>query len=203
MILYSVSPDLKVKNPSDLLADMPEVVLVNKFTEDAVDKFRTSFSKALQSKQPVVPILIDSYGGQVYSLLAMVDIVRSSPKPVATIVQGKAMSCGSVLFSMGREGMRFIGPNATVRIHDVSNFVHGKVEEIKADAAETERLQQTIFKLMANNVGKSENYFLDIIHAKGHADWYLTPEECKEHNLANHLRLPSLKVQVELKMELV
>jgi ATP-dependent Clp protease, protease subunit len=201
MILYSVSPELKIRAPGDLLAELPEVVLVNKFDEESTDKFRTSFGKAVQSKQPVIPVVIDSYGGQVYSLLAMMDLIKSSPKPVATIVQGKAMSCGAILFSMGREGMRFIGPHATVMIHDVSSFAKGKVEEIKADAGESERLNQMVYKTIAANVGKPENYFLDIVHSKGHADWFLTPAECIEHNLANHIRLPSLKVTVNVTTE--
>jgi len=200
MITYSVAPEIKVKSISDLL-DPLEIVTVNKFDEESVVKFRASFQRASQLSQPVIPILIDSYGGQVYSLLAMMDIIKSATKPVATIAQGKAMSCGAVLFSMGKEGMRFIGPNATVMIHDVSNHTGGKVEEIKADAAETERLNQLIFKTMANNIGKPEQFFLDTIHAKGHAEWFLSPKECKEINLANHVRLPSLKVNVNVVME--
>lgn len=198
MISYSFSSEIKPRLATDLLVDLPEVVLVNKFSEEAVDKFRTSFNKASNSKQPAIPIVIDSYGGEVYSLLAMVDLIKNANKPVATIVQGKAMSCGAILFSMGKEGQRYISPTATVMIHDVSNFSFGKVEEIKSDAAETERLNKIIYKLMANNVGKPDHYFLDIVHAKGHADWYLTAEDCKEHNLANHIRLPSLKVSVEV-----
>lgn len=202
MILYSLSSELKVRNPAELLADVPEIVVVNKFNEEAVEKFRTSFGKALQSRQPVIPIVIDSFGGTVYSLLAMADMIKASHKPIATIVEGKAMSCGAILFSMGREGMRFVGPNATVLIHDVSSWAHGKVEEIKADAAESDRLNQKIYTMLANNCAKPDSYFLDIVHSKGHADWYLTPEECREHNLANHIRIPSLKVQVEVKMDL-
>jgi len=201
MISYSISPELKIRAPGDLLVELPEVVLVNKFDEESTEKFRVAFGKAVQSKQPIIPIVIDSYGGQVYALLAMMDLIRSSPKPVATIVQGKAMSCGAILFSMGKEGMRFIGANATVMIHDVSSWAHGKVEEIKADAGESERLNKLIYKTLANNVGKPENYFLDIVHSKSHADWFLTPAECVEHNLANHIRLPSFKVNVSVTTE--
>lgn len=203
MISYSVSPDLKVKSPADLLADLPEVVLVNKFNEDGAEKFRTSFNKALQSKQPIVPIVIDSFGGQVYALLSMLDIIKASTKPVATIVQGKAMSCGAILFSAGKEGFRFMGPSATVLIHDVSSWASGKVEEVKADAAETERLNHLIYTMLANNCGKPDNYFLELVHKRGHADWFLNAEECKEHNLANHIRIPTLKIQIDLKMELL
>ena len=51
------------------------------------------------------------------------------------------MSCGAILFSFGVDGMRYMDPDATVMIHDVSSMGWGKVEEIKADAKEVERLK--------------------------------------------------------------
>ena len=119
--------------------------------------------------------------------------------PVATIVQGKAMSCGAILFSFGAEGMRYMDPDATLMIHDVSSMEYGKVEEIKASAEETERLNQKIYNMMAENCGHHKDYFLDIVHEKGHADWFLEADECKKHNLANHLRVPELKIETKVK----
>ena len=57
------------------------------------------------------------------------------------------------------------------------------IEELKANTEEANRLNEKVFKMMAQNIGKSEKYFLKRIHEKGHADWYLTPQECKKINL--------------------
>ena len=124
----------------------------------------------------------------------MISDITHSTIPIATIVQGKAMSCGAILFSFGTEGMRYMDPDATVMIHDVSSMERGKVEEIKASAEETERLNKKVYSLMAKNCGQLHEYFLDIVHEKGHADWFLAADECKKHNLANHLRVPHLKI---------
>ena len=110
------------------------------------------------------------------------------------------MSCGAILFSFGAEGKRYMDPDATVMIHDVSSMDRGKVEEIKASAEETERLNKKIYHMMAENCGQDEDYFLDIVHDKGHADWFLDAKECKKHKLANHLRVPSLKIDATVKM---
>jgi ATP-dependent protease ClpP protease subunit len=90
-------------------------------------------------------------------------------------------------------------PDATVMIHDVSSMERGKVEEIKASAEEAERLNQKIYTMMAENCGQHNDYFLDIVHEKGHADWYLDADECKKHNLANHLYVPELKIETKVK----
>lgn len=197
---YEIDPSIKIRK-FDELCDVPGFVYVNKFDEESAKTFSTAIREAEQRNQPVVPIVIDSYGGEVYSLLSMVDMVKNCKKPVATIVLGKAMSCGAVLFTMGADGMRFMGPNATVLIHDVSSFSLGKVEEIKVSAIEVERLNQLIYKLMARNCGQSDSYFLDIVHSKGHADWYITPEEALKHKIATAIRIPEFnsKISVDIK----
>lgn len=145
-----------------------------------------------------MPVLIDSFGGQVYSLWSMVDTIRSSPVPVATIITGKAMSCGCFLGTYGAEGMRFASPEATIMMHDVSNGTWGKVEEIKADVKEAERLQNRLFVAGARNCGKADNYFLDLMDKHKHADVYMDVEEAKKHNLINHIRVPNFKVNVSV-----
>lgn len=184
------------------LHNNPVTIRVNKFTEDSASEFQRKMAMAHNTGQDIIPVIIDSYGGQVYSLMAMISAIKNSELPVATIVEGKAMSCGALLFSFGTEGHRYMDPYATVMIHDVSAGAIGKIEELKANSEEANRLNEQVFKMMAQNIGKSDKYFLKRIHEKGHADWYLTPEECKKINLANHLRVPVLNIKINVEMEL-
>ena len=174
----------------------PIIVKVNKFTEASAKKFQQEMAMAHNSGQQVIPIVIDSYGGQVYSLMSMISAINSSELPVATIVEGKAMSCGAVLLSFGEQGMRFADPNATVMIHDVSSGGHGKIEELKADVKEAERLDEKIFTMMARNCGKKDDYFKKKVFNKKHADWFMDAQEAKRHGLVNHLRVPQLSIKV-------
>ena len=139
-----------LKEPK-LIDDLPVVIRVRKFDEAAAKAFSDTMANALNTGQPIVPVIIDSYGGQVYSLMSMISDIKHSRIPVATIIQGKAMSCGAILFSFGTEGHRYMDPDATMMIHDVSSMGWGKVEEIKADAEEVERLNQKVYRMMAKN----------------------------------------------------
>ena len=179
----------------------PIIVTVNKFDEKAAKEFQQQVSLAHNTGQRIIPIIIDSYGGQVYSLMSMISAIKHSELPVATIIEGKAMSCGAILFSFGTEGLRFMDPDATVMIHDVSSMEHGKVEEIKASAEETERLNQIVYKMMAKNCGKREDYFLKLVHSKGHADWFLDAKDCAKHKLANQLRVPKFNISVSVDID--
>jgi len=183
------------------LRKQPMMIRVNKFDEDSAKKFALEIGQAHNTGQKVIPVIIDSYGGQVYSLMSMISAIKHAEIPVATIVEGKAMSCGAVLFSFGDEGYRFMDPDATVMIHDVSSMEWGKVEEMKAGAAEADRLNTIIYTMMAQNCGKKDDYFMKIVDKKKHADWFLDAAETKKHNMANHLRVPKLSIKVAVDID--
>ena len=196
--ITDVSPQIKELE----LHHDPVIITVNEFNEESANEFATLISAAQNTGQSVIPVVIDSYGGEAYSLLSMIATLKSSKIPVATIVKGKAMSCGALFASFGEEGLRFMDKDAAIMIHDVSTMAFGKVEELKADARESDRLNKKLYTMMARNCGKADDYFLNLIHDKGHADWFLEAEEAKEHNIVQQLRVPSLKATVTLNIAL-
>jgi len=196
--LSEVSPLIKTLE----LKQEPVILVVNEFNEESANDFAAGISLAQNTGQKVVPVVIDSYGGQAYSLLSMISSIKSSNIPVATIVKGKAMSCGAILSSFGEEGLRFMDKDSVIMIHDVASSAFGKVEELKADARESDRLNKKLYTMMARNCGKPDTYFLDLIHDKGHADWFLEAEEAKEHNIIQQIRMPTLKGKVTVSIDL-
>lgn len=194
----NISPLLKEYE----LRKSPVIARVNKFDEESSKNFQNQIAQAHNTGQKIIPVVIDSYGGQVYSLMTMISAIKNSEIPVATIVEGKAMSCGAILFSFGEEGLRFMDPNATVMIHDVSSMDFGKVEELKAGAAEADRLNSIIYTMMARNCGKKDDYFMKIVDKKKHADWFLNAEEAKKHGLANQLRVPKVHIDISVDINL-
>ena len=181
----------------------PRIITVNRFNEQEALQFRNTFKKIVDSGQSIVPIIIDSYGGECYSLMSMAETITESRVPVATIATGKAMSSGSLLLSFGTEGMRYIGPLSTVLIHDVSAGSMGKVHELRSAVDEAERINKLAYETMAKNIGKPKNYFLNMMKDnKHHADWFLTAKEAKDINLANHIKIPNIKIDVMNKITL-
>jgi len=179
----------------------PVIITVNKFDEKSAKDFQQQIAQAHNTGQKVIPVVIDSYGGQVYSLMTMISAIKHSELPIATIVEGKAMSCGAVLLTFGEEGMRFADQNATVMIHDVSSGGFGKIEELKADVKEAERLDEKIFTMMARNCGKKDDYFKKKVFQKKHADWFMDAEEAKKHGIVNHLRVPKINISVSVEVD--
>ena len=183
------------------LRKSPIIIRVNRFDEKSATEFAAKMAAAHSTGQKVIPVIIDSYGGQDYALMSMIAAIRSAEIPVATIVEGKAMSCGAVLLTFGEDGMRFADPDATIMIHDVSSGGHGKIEELKADVKEAERLDEKIFTMMARNCGKKDDYFKKKVFNKKHADWFMDAQEAKRHGLVNHLRVPKLNIKVHVDID--
>lgn len=185
------------------LKNNPIIIRVNKFDEESAKDFSMKMAMAHNTGQKVIPIVIDSYGGQVYSLMSMIANIKAAELPVATIVEGKAMSCGAILFSFGEDGMRYMDKDATLMIHDVSSMAYGKNDDIQVSAAETKRLNDKVYTMMARNCGHPDDYFKKIIHDNAHADWFLEADEAKKHKLANHLRVPKLEIKVDVSIEMM
>lgn len=192
-----IDPRLKIKTIEDYV-DLPVVIRLSKFDEDGSKHFSEELNKACNTGQSVIPIVVDSYGGQVYSCLSMISEIQNCKIPIATICESKAMSAGAVLFGFGNKGLRFMSEHATLMLHDVSNFTGGKVEEIKADVKQTDKLNNYIFKMLAKNCDQPPEYFLNIIHQKAHAEWYLDSKEAKKHKLCNQIRIPDITLKINV-----
>jgi ATP-dependent protease ClpP protease subunit len=164
---------------------------VNEFDEDALAKFSEDMSSAHETGQDVVPILVDSFGGDPYTVLGMIAVIERSRLPVVTVVEAKAMSAGAFLFTFGRE--RYIAPDATLMFHGVSQFTmdEKKASELRTDANESDRLQQLLFSRTAAAIGKPKDFFVKMFDENKHADMFMNAREAKRQNIATHIGVPS------------
>jgi ATP-dependent Clp protease protease subunit len=179
----------EIIKPEDIKA-----IYVNKFNEESLAKFVESLTLLESSPEiEVIPVYIDSYGGSVHTLIAMVDIIQSCSKPVATIALGKAMSCGALLLASGTKGYRFASPGCDIMIHEVSSISAGKMEDIKVDVKQTIKLNNHIFRLLQEASSQNQKDFFKKACAKRkNTDWYLGAKEFKKLGLIDHIGVPRL-----------
>jgi len=195
-----INVDPLIKPKYEELIEQPVVIRVRRFSESSCADFADQMNRAINSGQPFIPIIIDSYGGQVYSLLEMISKIQNCELPCHTIVESKAMSCGAILFAMGKK--RFMSANATLMLHEVSSTSFGKIEEIKADAKETDRLNSMLFRMMAKNCGKKSDFFLKLVHSRNHADCYMEAEEAKKLSICTDIGVPRMSIDISVSYKL-
>ena len=195
--VYRIDPNIKIVKPDDMVRE-PVIVRVTEFDNEGVEDFNEQFTNALSSDQPVIPIVVDSFGGSCYGCLSMLNSIQNSPKPVATIVTAKAMSAGAILFAFGTNGYRYMAPDAHLMLHDVSSIAFGKIEDLKVDVGHTEDLNRIVYRRMAAHLGKPADYFLDLLREHKHLDLFMNGKVAKKHGIANHLRLPNFELHMSV-----
>ncbi len=197
---YNISPLIN-KSPevfSNLIRDLV-VVKVNDFNEAAAHKFSMEMTAAHYTGQEFIPILIDSYGGEAYSLISMLTDMERATLPIITVVEGKAMSCGAILLAMGDPGKRYAAPDATIMIHEAFGFGKGNPGDLEVAARELDRLNALIYSKMAKNGGVDKDYYHQLIHNNGHSDLYLNAKDAKRHKLVDHIKSPRITTTVDVK----
>lgn len=197
-IKLTINPNIKVVEPGHI--NLPSVLQIKGvITEELASQFASEWTMAVNSQQPVIPIMIDSVGGDVYAALAIHDLIKTSEIPVATIVCGKAMSAGAFLLSCGTDGYRFASPNSTIMVHEASmTGMEGKFQDIQIETFELSRLNKMMLEIQSINCGKNKDYFEKLLKKKKNVDVYMGPEEAVKHGLVNHIRLPELDIKVDI-----
>jgi ATP-dependent Clp endopeptidase proteolytic subunit ClpP len=169
----------------------PRSVWVTDFNTPSVQQFYDDFVDIeMNPLVEIIPVFINSYGGQVYSLVAKRDIIKSAQKPVATICMGKAMSCGASLLASGTKGLRFATPDSRILIHQVSSVSVGKASDIKEDAAQIHALNEMMLKNLAEDTGTSIAKLKQEIRNRDNADWVLSAQEAKKIGIIDHIDVP-------------
>lgn len=192
--ILNIHPKLKL----EVVADQPDYVYVTKFDEETYKKFKDDFNKIDNANYPVIPIVIDSFGGQVNALMGMISVIRSCKKPVATIVESKAMSAGVILASCGTKGYRYMSPLASLMIHEVSSSVYDKITDMKARIAYSDSLNTQIMEILNRNCDKPKGYFQKMIEDRTNTDWFIGAKEAKKLGIIDKIGTPELNITASL-----
>lgn len=191
--------NIKTVPLQDIVFRAPVALEVDDFDRDAAKAFEVGVAAALRSRQPFLPVVIDSFGGQIYALNRMLDALRAAQSrgvQVVTVAAGKAMSCGAILLAAGDR--RYVARDAHVMIHDAWSFNWGKTSELRENAKHLETLDARGYEILDEVCRKPSGYWKQRVHDIGHADLYLTADECLRTGLATHIGVPNLGLRVEI-----
>lgn len=139
----------------------------------------------LEQKGPTEPILmvLDSYGGYIDSMFAIIDTMELIRCDVYTLCVGKAMSAGAAILLSGAKGKRLITPRARVMLHQLSSFAFGKIDDMDNDVTESKRLQEEMVKLIESRT-KLKGKKLRQMLAK---DSYLSAREAIKYGVVDKI----------------
>jgi ATP-dependent Clp protease protease subunit len=130
-----------------------------------------------------IKLIINSFGGEVYSGLALIDVIDNSATPVYTICHGAAMSMGLIVYAAGHH--RMDSKNATFMYHEASYPADGKLGFHKQEIKEVERIDKICDSYLLSKT-KFEKKQLDKVK-KTHKEWYFDTEIAVQYNLVDEI----------------
>ena len=168
----------------------PILTIVNDFDEWSSRSLSWSINDSKRNNQKAMAVVIDSYGGEAYSLLGMIDQLENCGLDVITIASAKAMSCGAILLATGKK--RYATPNATIMIHAVWSRMAGNVGTLKNELNESNRLNEKIFSLLDQRTNKPAGWWAKKLEDNNNNDLFLTPEQALEYGLITDIGTPNI-----------
>jgi ATP-dependent Clp protease protease subunit len=136
-------------------------------------------------KTQVEPIrlIINSFGGEIYSGLALIDTIDNSPTPIYTICHGSAMSMALILYATGHQ--RYASKNATFMYHEAAYPIEGKVVHHKQELKEVERIDKICDDYLLSKTSFTQKQFNDVKKTQG--EWYFDVELAQKYGLVNEI----------------
>lgn len=176
------------------------IIHIVDFDEGSLCQFIDGYQAALNSGSKILPIEIDSYGGEVdvlNGMLSYIEDFKSKGGIVVTFCGSKAMSCGSVLLASGTKGYRFVSPRAHVMIHQVSGVEFGKLNDVLNGAKQQALLNSELFSYLDIAAGKESGYFEELCTKNKNSDVFLTAKQCVEHGIVDEIKIPTLTATIQ------
>lgn len=95
---------------------------------------------------------ITSWGGDLYAGLWAYDMISNFPIPIHTVIEGYAVSCGSIMSVAGKK--RYITPNSHMLIHQLSSGSWGTYNELDDEHKNLEQNMEQLYTIYTNASNK-------------------------------------------------
>jgi len=125
--------------------------------------------------EPHIDLHIYSPGGDAFMGLSIYDFIRKNAIPVHTYIDGNIASAATFMFLAGAK--RFMSPNSTVLIHQVSTTFWGKFEDLKDEVKNTTE----IMKIVRNLYSETTSMKKKDIDAILKRELFLNYTECEKN----------------------
>lgn len=136
-----------------------------------------------------ISLWINSPGGSVPAMLAIMDTMRIIPNDVSTLALGIACSAGQFLLSAGTHGKRYALEHSRILMHQGSAGIGGSAVDIELQAQDLRHTRDTVLGLIAQHTGQP----LDVIREDSLRDRWYTAAEARDYGFIDAV-LDSLDV---------
>lgn len=130
-----------------------------------------------------IKIYINSYGGSVYDMWGLIDIMINSKTPIYTYCTGYAMSAAFKIFLAGHK--RFASKHSTFMYHQMSCWRAGKYQDLVEDRDEMDKLNKMNEDFVIERTKLTKEDIDDIREKK--KDFYIHSEDALKFGIVDEI----------------
>jgi len=153
-----------------------------------------------QSEVEPINIFINSRGGLVTGMFAIIDAMNLIKAPINTFVIGQASSAAAVIASNGDK--RYATEYARLMVHEVGGGTFGKTSEMEDYIEETKKLQEKMYNILSKNSNKAVSEIDTLLKKK---DYFMSAEEAITFGLVDEIlteeQFASIKLSEKIESE--
>ena len=138
------------------------------------------------NKPEQLTLMITSYGGDLLSAFALIDVMRGSSIPIHTIGLGVIASAGLMTFIAGEKGHRLITPNTSILSHQWSAGAFGKEHELLATGRQFDLISKRTIAHYKKCTGLDDAIIREKLLPP--QDVWLSSQEAKKYNITDMVK---------------
>jgi len=127
-------------------------------------------------------VLLDSGGGDAYSMFSIIDFIESLPIKVNIIARGRAMSAAAMILA-STTGTRSASKRCSIMVHEGFTMNSGKTSDMRAASAHIENIEKMCNDLLGDKTKKDAKWWSD----NTRTDMYLSAEEALDLGLIDEI----------------
>jgi len=167
----------------DVIIETNTIYLTGEITPSSVGSVIMKMNcLMLENPKKAINLVIMSEGGDVYSMLGLIDVIHSLPVKVNTHGIGAVMSAAAIILICGT-GRRTTTKHSTIMLHEGTIDNSGKATDIRSGINYLTQIEQLILELVTSHSNKNQKYWEEILKF----DTYFTPEEALKIGLIDKI----------------
>lgn len=132
-------------------------------------------------KRKPIKIYIHSYGGDLDTCFAMLDVIKLSKTPIYTYNMNACMSAGALIYISGHK--RFAMPKSTVLFHQGTGGAGGQFEQV---VAQTENYKR-IIGMIKEHILEYTDVTKTMLTKKFNTEWYIYIEDQIKYKITDEI----------------
>lgn len=136
---------------NDSVGDICKQILAfNEADRKGMEKFRNYAINPIE-------LHVQSFGGSVYDMWALIDIIEASNTPIITYCNGYCMSAAAFIFLAGH--IRCMYKHSTIMLHQMSCWNVGKINDLVIEQKQLDEMHKIGIKYIKKHTKLGKDFF--------------------------------------------